>query len=123
MAWVCNYVRFKGRPRRKLLALEQEANQFITATLLQLAQLKLERQVHSKAVREFSQAVSSILKAYQKQSISYEQAKQLFKNLKLGLLMVFELLKRHKGIETFVGNKEPLRWKLSPKYDSKQSIV
>ncbi|WP_341662095.1 hypothetical protein [Vibrio sp.] len=81
--------------------LEQEANQFITATLLQLAQLKLERQVHSKAVREFSQAVSSILKAYQKQSISYEQAKQLFKNLKLGFIDGVRAIKtsqRHRKI-------------------------
>ena len=93
--WACQYKRWiryvimsgsrEGLDENYWL-LEQEANQFITATLLQLAQLKLERQVHSKAVREFSQAVSSILKAYQKQSISYEQAKQLFKNLKLGFI-------------------------------------
>lgn len=67
--------------------LEQEANQFITATLVQLAQLKLDRKVHSKAVREFSQAVNSILKAYQNQTLNYEQSSQLLKNLKLGFIV------------------------------------
>ncbi|KJY94330.1 hypothetical protein TW84_01375 [Vibrio neptunius] len=81
--------------------LEQEANQFITATLMQLAQLKLARKVHSKAVREFSQAVNSILKAYQNQTLNYEQSSQLLKNLKLGFIGGIRAVKtseRHRKI-------------------------
>ncbi|MBU2899004.1 hypothetical protein, partial [Vibrio hepatarius] len=65
--------------------------------------LKLERQIHSKAVREFSQAINSILKAYQKRSISYEQAKQLFKNLKLGFIdgvRAIKMSQRHRTIRS-----------------------
>ncbi|NOH69726.1 hypothetical protein F0225_00015 [Vibrio pectenicida] len=87
--------------------LEQEANQFITATLLQLAQLKLERQMHSKAVREFSQAINSILKAYQKRSISYEQAKQLFKNLKLGFIDGVRAIKTSQRHRKIRGQQRP----------------
>ncbi|MCK6263789.1 hypothetical protein KP803_10950 [Vibrio sp. ZSDE26] len=66
--------------------LEQKSNQFITAILMQLSKFNLDRSTHSKAVQEFSLAVSSILKAYQIENLSYAQAEELLVKLKYGFI-------------------------------------
>ncbi|MCW8349237.1 MULTISPECIES: hypothetical protein [Vibrio] len=66
--------------------LEKESSLLITATLSSLSQLKLERSLQSKAVREMSQAINIILRAYRKGSIDFESAQSTLSNLKYGFV-------------------------------------
>ncbi|MEZ9441080.1 hypothetical protein [Vibrio atlanticus] len=66
--------------------LEMESNLFITAALSSLSQLKLERSVHSKAVKELGQAINTILGAYRKGNIDFDSAQGTLRNLKHGFV-------------------------------------
>ena len=66
--------------------LEKEVSYAITAINQSLYQLELERSVHTKAAREFSQALNMILTGYRKGNISYEVADDLIKKIKTGFI-------------------------------------
>lgn len=66
--------------------LEKESNLLITATLSSLSQLKLDRSVHSKAVKELSQAINTILETYRKGNINFDSAQDILRNLKHGFI-------------------------------------
>ncbi|MEZ8170202.1 hypothetical protein A152_0023385 [Vibrio tasmaniensis 1F-187] len=66
--------------------LEQEVSLAITAVLSSLGQMNLEYDVHSQAVREFSQAFNVVLTSYRKGNINYDMAHSLINKIKLGFI-------------------------------------
>lgn len=66
--------------------LEQEVSLAITAVLSSLGQMNLEYDVHSQAVREFSQAFNVVLTSYRKGHINYDMAYSLINKIKLGFI-------------------------------------